>query len=111
MKTTRRLLIISALLLLGAYSIYATLRIQRLETRLHREQIGRPSTSQVTYAFDASFRHYFGEKGVAEVERALQILRKSKDGASTSIEDIGSNYVWEPPLQYGPKERPRLDGK
>jgi hypothetical protein len=111
MKTTKRLLITSALLLLGAYSIYTTVRIQQLETRLHREQIGRSSTSQVTYAFDNSFRDYFGEKGVAEVERALEILRNPEMERAPQIEDIGSNYVWQPPIQYRPKDRPRLDGK
>src|SRR5262245_13483909 len=111
MKTTKELLIASALLLLGAYSVYFTVRIQRLETRLHREQSGRPSTSQITYAFDASFRHYFGEKGVAEVERALDILRNPKMERAPNIEEIGSNDVWEPPIQYRPQERPPLDGK
>ena len=78
MKITRRLLTTSALLLLGAYSIYTTVRVQQLETRLRREQMKPPSTSQITYAFDDSFREYFGEQGVAAVEQALQILRNPK---------------------------------
>ena len=78
MKTTRRLLIASALLLFGAYSICTTVHIQRLETRLHREQVGRPSPSPITYTFDDSFRQYFGQTGVAEVERGLESLRNPK---------------------------------
>jgi hypothetical protein len=84
MKNTKRFLITSALLLLCAYSTYTTICIQKLQSRLHEEQVAHPtgptitygldaSRSQTTYAFDDSFRAYFGEKGVAEVERALEI--------------------------------------
>ncbi|MEO8429170.1 MAG: hypothetical protein ABI651_18930 [Verrucomicrobiota bacterium] len=92
MKITTRLLITSALLLLVSYSIYTTVRIKRLETHLYREQLGRPDirfglhpqlthsgdTLHIAYAVDDSFRQYFGQKGVDEVERALEILRNPK---------------------------------
>lgn len=96
MKTTQRILVTSVLLLLGAYSIYTTIRIQRLETRLHREQISRPSRSGLTYAFDDSFRHYFGEKGVAEVERALEILRSPKTERVLMTEEIHLDSLTDP---------------
>ena len=71
MKTTRRLVIGSALVLLSAYSVYTTVRIQRLESRLRQKRAEQAAVSQITYAFDDSFRQYFGEAGIAAVERAL----------------------------------------
>lgn len=96
MKTTRQLLITTALLFLGAYSIYTTVRIQRLETRLHREHFGRPGTSQITYAFDDSFRKYFGRRGVAEVERALEILRNPRIERTPKNDEVHLDSLMDP---------------
>ena len=73
-------------MLLAGYSTYTTLRIQQLQTELHRAQTLQTAQSAIeygfdpqgtglTYAFDDSFRQYFGERGIAEVEQALRILR------------------------------------
>jgi hypothetical protein len=81
MKTKGRLLTILAVALLGGYSIYSSVRIRQLEGRLDRlqqEQLARPTPAQVTYAYDDSFLKYFGQEGVAEVERALAILRSPR---------------------------------
>ena len=115
MKATRRLLITSALLLLGAYSIYTTVRVQQLEARLRQEPIKPPSTSQITYAFDPStsqityafddsFREYFGEKGVAAVEQALQILRIPKTERAPKIEELHLDFLTDPLRLDGKKE-------
>lgn len=101
MKTNKGLLLTSALLLLGAYSIYTTVRIQRLETR-RRESDGRLSTSEITYAFDDSLRWYFGQKGVAEVERALEILGNPKIEQAPKNEEVHLDFLMDPP---------RLDGR
>ena len=89
MKITKRILITSALLLLSFYSIYTTVRIQRLESRLDREYIGQPSIRfalqpeqpgtrdalRIAYEFDDSFLKYFGQKGATAVESAMEMLR------------------------------------
>jgi hypothetical protein len=78
MTTKDRVLTLIALALLGGYSIHCSVRIWRLEARLdrlQREQLAPPAPRQVTYSYSDSFLKYFGQKGVAEVERALEILR------------------------------------
>ena len=88
MKTKDRLLTVLAVALLGGYSIYSSVRIRQLEDRLdrlQRAQLARPTPAQVTYAYSDSFLKYFGQKGVAEVERALEILRNPKDSLGPAV--------------------------
>jgi hypothetical protein len=95
MRRATRIVTATAFLLLAAYSTYTTLRIQQLQTALHRAQTEQtaqtaigygvlPRGPGITYAFDDAFRQYFGERGIAEVEQALRILRGPRTGPGTS---------------------------
>jgi len=112
MKTKDRLLTVLAVALLGGYSIYTRVRIRQLEDRidrlqLQRAQLARPTPAQVTYAYSDSFLKYFGEKGVAEVERALEILRNPKIERAPRNEEINFDSGWKG--RSG--DRPQFDGR
>jgi hypothetical protein len=77
MKTKNRILTALALALLTGYSIYSSVRILQAERRLEhlqREQRARPTLAQVDGVYSEAFLHYFGQKGVAEIERAREML-------------------------------------
>ncbi len=99
MKTKDRLLTVLAVALLAGYSIYSSVRIRQLQgrlDRLQREQLARPIPAQVTYAYDDSFLKYFGQRGVAEVERALAILRNPKIERAPKNEEIDWDSLKDP---------------
>jgi hypothetical protein len=66
MKTTKRLLLCLAWLLVAGYCVYTTVRIRQLEARL------RHPPAQLSYAFDDSFMRYFGQPGVDAVDGAVR---------------------------------------
>jgi hypothetical protein len=66
MKTTKRLLLGLAGLLVVGYCISTTVRIRQLEARLQK------APQQLTYAFDDSFLRYFGQRGVDAVNGAVK---------------------------------------
>lgn len=75
MRTTKRWLLLLAMVVLAGYSVSTTLRVRQLEARLSRvEQAQRASTAPATpiYAFDDSFRQYFGQSGMEAAERAIR---------------------------------------
>ena len=100
MKAKDRLLPVLAVALLGGFSIYSSARIRQLEgrlDRLQREQLARPNpTRAVTYAYGDSFIKYFGQKGVAEVERALEIARNPKLERAPKNEEIDLDSLMDP---------------
>jgi hypothetical protein len=72
MKTTRRLLLMLALLVLAGYSVFTTMRVHQLEARLSRVELAQRTSTPFTYAFDDSFRQHFGQQGVDAVDRAMR---------------------------------------
>ena len=72
MKTTKRLLLTVALLVLAGYSAFTTMRVRRLEARLSRVELAQRASTPITYSFDDSFRQYFGPQGVDAVDRAIK---------------------------------------
>ena len=72
MKTTKRLLLTLALLVLAGYSVFTTMRVRQLEARLSRVELVQRTSAPFTYAFDDSFRQYFGQQGVDAVDRAVR---------------------------------------
>ncbi len=79
MKTTimKWFVILSAVALLASYVAFTRGRIQQLEARIVRLEAERDQKrAGVSYAFDESFIKYFGDQGVAEVERALKLLQQ-----------------------------------
>jgi len=71
MKTTKRFLLGLAGLLVVGYCIYTTVRIRQLEARLQEARLQKAPT-QLSYAFDDSFLHYFRQRGVDAVNRAVK---------------------------------------
>ena len=59
---------------------------------MDREQSSRSGRLQIAYAFDSSFKEYFGEKGVAAVEQALEILRKPRPEMFQGVESAPLNF-------------------
>ena len=99
MKTQERWLLLAAVALLGGHSLYSGIRLHRLEGRLERlqqESLSRSLAGKLSYSFDDSFIHYFGPQGVAEVERALKILRtpRVEPAPRSTAED------WNFPLEW-----------
>ena len=72
MKTTKRLLLTLALLVLASYSVFTTMRVRKLEARLSRVEQAQRTSAPLTYAFDDSFRQRFGQQGVDAVDRAMK---------------------------------------
>ena len=59
-------------LLALTYCLYTSARIRQLEARISSTPV-EGTTTQTTYAFDNSFREYFGERGVSAVERSVAL--------------------------------------
>jgi len=72
MKTTKRLLLTLALLVLAGYSVFTTMRVRQLEARLSRVELAQRASAPLRYAFDDSFMRYFGQQGVEAVDRAMR---------------------------------------
>jgi hypothetical protein len=72
MKTTKRLVLTVALLVLAGYSVFTTMRVRQLEGRLSRVEAGQRARAPLTYAFDDSFMRHFGQQGVEAVDRAMR---------------------------------------
>jgi hypothetical protein len=53
MKTTKRLLLTLALLVLAGYSVFTTMRVLQLEAHLSRVELTRCTSAPFTYAFNA----------------------------------------------------------
>jgi hypothetical protein len=94
MKTTKRLLLASALFLLAGYGILTTMRVRELETRLHRLELAQRTAPPIRYAFDESFLRYFGQEGIAAVERAVS------RGVSDPSEILRELRQEQPGLRY-----------
>jgi len=54
------------------------------------------NSAQLTYAYSDSFLKYFGQKGVAEVERALEIARNPKIERAPKNEEIDLDSLMDP---------------
>jgi hypothetical protein len=115
MKTSTRLLTLTALAILAGYSTWTSIRIWQLEDRLdqlNRLQSGRPvppAPSRVHYVFSDSFIEYFGQQGVAEVERALEVLRRNpvfERTPATESDGFDLESLWE----WRPEARPPGNG-
>ena len=72
MKTTKRLVLTVALLVLAGYSVFTTMRVRQLEARLSRVELAQRTSAPLSYAFDDSFRQHFGQQGVDAVDRAMR---------------------------------------
>jgi hypothetical protein len=72
MKTTKRLLLTLALLVLAGYSVFTTMRVRQLEARLSRVELAQRTSAPFTYAFDDSFMQHFGQQGVEAVDRVMK---------------------------------------
>ena len=72
MKTTKRLLLTVALLVLAGYSVFTTMRVRQLEARLSRVELAQRTGAQLNYAFDDSFMKHFGQQGVQAVDRVMK---------------------------------------
>ena len=72
MNTTKRLLLMVALLVLAGYAVFTTMRVRQLEAHLSRVELAQRTSASFTYAFDDSFRQHFGQQGVEAVDRAMR---------------------------------------
>ena len=72
MKTTKRLFLTLALLVLAGYSVVTTIRVHQLEARLSRVELVQHTRAPFTYAFDDSFTQRFGQQGVDAVDRVMR---------------------------------------
>jgi hypothetical protein len=72
MKTTKRLLLTLALLVLAGYCVFTTMRVRQLEARLARVELAQRDSAPLTYAFDDSFMQHFGQRGVEAMDRVMR---------------------------------------
>jgi len=72
MKTTTRLLLTLALLVLAGYSVFTAVRVRQLGARLSRVELAQRRSASISYACDDSFMRHFGQRGVDAVDRAMR---------------------------------------
>jgi hypothetical protein len=80
-------LFLAVVALLASYMTFTKMRTGHLEARIERLEAERRETKgqAVGYVFDESFIKYFGDQGVAEVERAMKILEQPQPKRSDSL--------------------------
>jgi hypothetical protein len=115
MKTSTRILTLTAVAILAGYSTWTTVRLWQLEDRLdqlNRLQSERPgplAPAHVDYVFSDSFIKYSGEQGMVEVERALEVSRRNPVFERTparEAEEFDLESLWE----WRPEARPPGNG-